>query len=411
MPFFPFGGVYLTRVVVAMALVIAVSRRIGFCVFAVATLGTVRGVVGSKAAEPVFALFQIADGRINGLGLAVAAIFGPDRAMPGFAVIRVDHMAAGAARLAIVAGLIIGSHEPHERIVEPGLVDIEYRNGDAQAGSGTAVGLFQVRTTGLFQPLDDAADIGQSDFRELSVDIAATALEYAENIAWRNRMPGRQGIEDWQGPAILLRIGHGAVRIAGRLDRRRLALARIGFAKHVIFERDNAVIIGSATPQHCTGCHQRPLGRLDDLHMACTAGFARDPIVGRIDETHKFRRFRVQQGIAALRIGGRRPMPAFRIFGQNMRFFERIHIGEAVLAPFVVADDRGVAAMAIHAAQNHGRGLVHGLLVTVGVAGLAAAAFGLRFVPGLVLRGRGRETIVDFLRFFFPCGEQQGRRG
>ena len=104
-------------------------------------------------------------------------------------------------------------------------------------------------------------------------------------------------------------------------------------------------------------------------------------------------------------------MPAFGIFGQNMRFFERIHIGLTVLAPFVVADNRSVAAVAIHAAQNHSRGLVHGLLVAVGVTGLAAAAFGLRLVPGLVLRGRGREAVIDLLRFFLARSEQQRCRG
>jgi len=94
-----------------------------------------------------------------------------------------------------------------------------------------------------------------------------------------------------------------------------------------------------------------------------------------------------------------------------MRLFERIHIGKAVLAPFVVAVHGSVAAMAIHTSQNHGRGLVHGLLVRVRVAGLAAAAFGLCLIPCLILRGRGREAIIYLLRFFLAGSQQQRCRG
>ena len=89
-----------------------------------------------------------------------------------------------------------------------------------------------------------------------------------------------------------------------------------------------------------------------------------------------------------------------------MRFGQRVHIGETVLAPLVVADDRSITAMTIDATQHHSRGLVHRLLIAVGVATLAATAFGLCFVPGLILGGRGREAIIDFLRFFLARSEQ-----
>ena len=214
MPFFAFRGLRLAGTVIPMVCALAMSLCGWFRGYAMRALGAMRGVVGTEAAEPMFSLFQVADGRVDGLGLAVAAIFRPDRTVPRFAVIGVDDMAASAAGLAIVAGLVIGAHEPHERIVEPGLVDVENRNGDAQAGAGAAIGLFEVGTAGLFQSLDDAADIWQADFRELGIDIAATALEDAENIAWRNRVPGRQGIENGQGTALLLGIGDRAMRIA-----------------------------------------------------------------------------------------------------------------------------------------------------------------------------------------------------
>jgi len=94
-------------------------------------------------------------------------------------------------------------------------VDIEHRNGDTQAGAGTAIGLLEIGATGLFQPLDDAADVGQANLGELGIDIAAAALEHTENIARRHRVPGRQGVKDRQRAALLLGIGDGAVRIAG----------------------------------------------------------------------------------------------------------------------------------------------------------------------------------------------------
>ena len=94
-----------------------------------------------------------------------------------------------------------------------------------------------------------------------------------------------------------------------------------------------------------------------------------------------------------------------------MRLGEGIHIGEAVLAPFIVAGNLGIAAMTINASQNHGRSFMHGLLVGAGVAGLATAAFGLRFIPGLILRSRGREAVIDLLWFLASRCKQQGRRG
>src|SRR3546814_14347651 len=69
-----------------------------------------------------------------------------------------------------------------------------------------------------------------------------------------------------------------------RQNARRIAFARIGFAEDRLFERDDAVVIGGARPEHRRRRHLRSLGRLDDLQMARAARLARDAIVARIDE-------------------------------------------------------------------------------------------------------------------------------
>ena len=113
----------------------------------------------------------VGDGRIDRGALPVAAVLGVGEAMPRLAVVGVDDMAAGAARLAIVARLVVGAHEPHEGIVQPRLVDVEHRDGDAQAGAGAAVGLADVGPARFLQPLDLAGGVGQADLRELRADV------------------------------------------------------------------------------------------------------------------------------------------------------------------------------------------------------------------------------------------------
>src|SRR3546814_4610603 len=92
-------------------------------------------------------------------------------------------MAARAARLAIVAGLVVGPHEPHIGVVEARLVEVEDRDGDAQPGAGTAVRLLEVGAAGFFEPLDAAGGIGQADFGELRVDGAPAALRSEEHTS------------------------------------------------------------------------------------------------------------------------------------------------------------------------------------------------------------------------------------
>ena len=80
--------------------------------------------------------------------------------MPRLAVIGIYNMTRGAARMAIIARLIIRAHEPHKWIVEPRFVDVENGDGNTQTGSRTAIGLLDIGSPRFFQPLYTASRVG-----------------------------------------------------------------------------------------------------------------------------------------------------------------------------------------------------------------------------------------------------------
>ena len=200
---------------------------------------------------------------------------------------------------------------------------------DAKAGAGAAVRLAEVGPARLLEPLDRSGRVGQADLGELGVDVAPAALEHAEDVARRDDVPGRQRVELGEHAARAL-LG-GDLAADRRLDPRRLAVAGIGFAEQVVLERQDAVIVGGAAPQHRAGRHDRALGRLDDLDMAGAAGLARDAIVGRVDEADEFGRLAVEQGVAAPRIGADGQCQRLGIARQHMRLVARRDIGRVVV--------------------------------------------------------------------------------
>ena len=227
------------------------------------------------------------DRRVDRDRLTVAAILRVDEAVARFAVIGVDNVAACAARMAVIARLVVRAHEPCEGVVEAGLVDVERRDRDAQTRAGATVRLLEVGATRLFQPLYLASRAGQADFRELRVDGAPAALEHAEDVCGRDDVPCGQRVKLFEDAARLLFFGQPAfLAIAGRCDditnpchRRRVAAAGVGFADDVILEGQDAVIVARPAPQHRAGRHDRSLGGFDRLNVARSAGLARDAVV------------------------------------------------------------------------------------------------------------------------------------
>jgi hypothetical protein len=225
--------------------------------------------------------------------------------------------------------------------------------------------------------------------RELGADGAAAALEHPEDVAGRDDVPGRQRIELGEHAARLL-LGRDRVGRRRRDDLRGLALAGIGLAEDVILIGDDAVIVGGAAPQHRARRHQRALGRLDRLDMAGAAAVAGDPIVGRVDEADEFRALDVEQGVAARRVGARRPVPGLGIARQDVRLVARGDVARVVVGQRGVAEDRRIAAMAVGAAEHDRRSRVHRLAVAVGVARDAAGALLLGGFPLLSAAGPAR---------------------
>ena len=255
------------------------------------------------ALEVTVAAVFAGDGRIDRGRLPVAAVLRIAKAVARFAVVGVDHVAARTARMAIVARLVVGSHEPQERIVEPGLVNVEDRDRHPQPGAGAAVGLLEVGPSGFFEPLDLSAGIWQADLGKGAAVGPPTVFEHPEYVPRWHHVPARQRIERGQRAARCLALGDLSRRIAGRHQLGRLAAAGIGLAEGVVLERDNPVVVSRAAPQHRPAGHQRAFPRFDRRQVASSASFARNAVVARIDETNELRRLAVKQGVAVLGIG------------------------------------------------------------------------------------------------------------
>src|SRR6185369_13808504 len=133
--------------------------------------------------------------RIERLRAAVVAELRIDTRMPWIAVVRIHDVTRRAARVAVVAGLIVGADEPGERIVESRLGDVDHRHRDARARARSAVGLTEVRPARLFDSLQLTVRVRQTSLWEQVRDVAAAALEHAEDVAGLERLPRRQRIE------------------------------------------------------------------------------------------------------------------------------------------------------------------------------------------------------------------------
>ena len=176
----------------------------------------------------------LVDGRIDARALPVAAVLRICQTMTRLAIVGVNDMARRASRLTIIAGLVIGTHEPGERIVEARLLKIEDGNGDAQARARPAIGLADVGLARLFQRLRIAFRIRIADLGELRADGDAAPFEHAEDVGRWRRLPARHGIKRRQRAARCLLVGDRARWSAGRHDFRGLAFCRVGLAHHIM---------------------------------------------------------------------------------------------------------------------------------------------------------------------------------
>ena len=186
-----------------------------------------------------------------------------------------------------------------------------------------------------------------------------------------------------------------------------LAGAGVDFAQHSILVGQDAVVIGRAAEQHGAGGHQAALGPLDDFKVAGTAGITRGAIVRRVDETHKLRGFAVEQGIAALGVGRRREVPAFREHRQHVGIIAQLDVIGVGRCQPARRDDLRIAAVAIGAAQHDRFGRVHRRFIAGGVAADAAGGLGSGQFRRLPFRRRpGMDTGVIPRHRLFAFGRE-----
>ena len=311
-------------------------------------------------------------------------------------------MAATAATAAVVARLFIGAQEPGQRVVQARLVQVQYRHGDAIAGARATIGLAQIRAPGFLQALDIAAYAGQAGFREQVENVAAAALEDPEHVTGWHGLPG------WHRPQrIEYALGaHVAVRRNRIVQPQRLAVAAVGLAQQIALVGQDAIVVSGAAPEHRAGGHQAALGGFDDRQVAGAAGFAGHPVVAGVHEADESRAFAVQQGVAGDGVGAGGVIPGLRIARLHVRTVQQCAVGRAVRVQIAGRGDRGVTTVTIRATQHHRGAAVHGFLIGVDVAALAAVAFLLRLIPALDTRRMRRRAAVDLDRLRVAGGRQ-----
>ena len=135
------------------------------------------------------------DGRVYRLRFAVVPELGVRTRVSRITIVRVHHMAARATRGTKVTRIVVGSHEPHQRIVQASLMDIEHRHGDTTTGSRTTIRLLEVGSTRLFEALNLAQRIRNASLRKQVGDVTTTALESTKDICRREIFPTRQRID------------------------------------------------------------------------------------------------------------------------------------------------------------------------------------------------------------------------
>ena len=365
------------------------------------------------------------DGRVGaGAGAHVAG----RRVRPGMqriAVICIHHVAGGAAGRTVVAGLLVGAQKPQVRVVQARLGDVNRRHRNAPAGARTPVRLVDIGPARLVELLQGARTVGQAHFRELARDDPPAALEDAKHVPWRDGFPGRQRIQAVQNAFLHEQRIVDPDRIE---DRRRHPVRRVRLAQDVTFIGQHAIVVAGAAPQHGRGRHEAALLGLDDRQVAGAAGVARHAQVAWIEEAHIGRVFLVQLGVRGLRIGRGRIVPEFFVRWRHVGAIERGAVGRAGALGVGGRARRfrprhlRIAAVAIGAAEHHGRIGVHGVAVRGGVAteaaGRLAVGLGLTLGPRRrrradirVLGQRRRRVGARQRRCRFERGEQHGARG
>ena len=219
---------------------------------------------GGEAVLDRMAALPTRDHRIDREALATVAELRVRPGMDGGAVVGVDHMAAGAAAGAVVAGMVVGAEEVERRIEEPRLREAHEHRIGAVLRSQAPRSQPGPRPPRLLEALG-VAGVGPE---------APAALEDPQDVPRLHPLEPRQGIEIADHPL--------EVELLGRRWRHVLqpladAIHAVALAVGGVLHGDRAVVVEGGVPEHAAVGHHA-LTHLEHLRgVASAAADVRHP--------------------------------------------------------------------------------------------------------------------------------------
>jgi hypothetical protein len=287
--------------------------------------------------------------------------------------------------------MIVRAQHREQRIEQARLLRAQDHGVDAVQGAEAAGREALVRLAGLLERL------GQPDLQAP----APAALEHAERVAGHAQLPVHERHQRVEH-ALLQRLFRR--RGGNGLQDPRLAVRPVALADDRVLAGEHAVVVGRGPVEEPAVGHQALGDVLDFAGVARPAGLRGRAQVAGVDEAHEGEVFVQDRGVGALGVGRRLPDLAVG----------RLHVG-LLLRGLVLAGARRprhlharVAAVAVRAAEAHGGGDVHRLLVRLGVAAHAAGALGVGLL--LALGGEAGRTLGE-ARAHHHRGRRQCERG
>src|SRR6266850_1591436 len=248
--------------------------------------------------------------------------------MGRIAIIRVDHVARGAAARAIVAGMIVRAGERKNRIEQSRLLQAKKYGIRAQFGSKTSFAELIVGLAGLFFAIRIA------DLRFL----APASFEDPQHIAGLRSFPAQEWIElgkDSFGASFFRRW------LRRGLDRLRLPVTIVTFAEPRVLCGIAAVVIERRAPKESGVRHHARRHRTSFSGVATsgTASFGSDAQIPRVYKFYILRGFRKPFCVRAF--GKRRAIFEHRVVWLNVGFLFYGIVFRKTCAPLLHGTGRG----------------------------------------------------------------------
>ena len=202
------------------------------------------------------------------------AIFRPPPGIRRGTVVRVDYMARGTSGRAIIAGVIVRTHKPEQRIVQPRFLKVEHNRVDPVKGAQTALG----QATG--GPPGRLESVGVTDLPLF----LTTFLKDAQEVGGLPDGEARERIQKRQQPIAPRHFGRDR---EGAFKPQRDTVLAVSLTVAVIFKLRGPVVIKRRTPEHRPVIHHAVTHAIDELRVTQAARLRSDAEVGRVHKTDK----------------------------------------------------------------------------------------------------------------------------